>query len=209
VRNPFTALRVVEEGVVLYEQHARRLSVWGSPWERTWLDFSRDARPGAYALEVVEGKLAVRARGPSALRDKMASRFWVSPVADRSGPRAKEPSPSPYEGVRLEGVCTLLTSSDGLELYESCRAAVLVWESGCLRAPPADRPRVLSVTELALEEAGVLERAPLEARGQSPLLLVNAVKGVCLPDVPGRLPPPPVAVARVQEVLRASTRRGR
>lgn len=192
----YTALRVTEAGVVLFDAHRRRLGPW---WASAFDDFAARAEPGIYALKGVEGGLQVTRRDRSRLWDGIEVRFLVSPIAARVGAQAKTPSPSAWDGVRLDGVATLLTSADGAEVYESCNAAVLAWDGAGLVATPEASPRVASITAPYLLERHRHRRAPLRRDAGWPLVLVNAVAGACVPATEGAPFP-----AEVLEALRAS-----
>lgn len=203
----WTVLRVVDEGVVLRDFHAARFAGESAPVRASFERFAAESVPGIYALEAAGGVLHVHARSASRLVDGMPVRLVVSPLQAHAGPRAKAPPPGPYASVRVDGVCTLLTSPDGTELYESCTASLVAWNGAQLVLVPADRPRVASTSEAALRAFGTCASRPLWCASAEPLAVVNAVKGCCRIDVPGRDGFPQAAVARVDEVLRAATRR--
>ena len=168
----FTTLRVTEAGVVLFDQHARRL---GSV--QALADFARAAVPGVYRVVLEDGVLQTTLREESRLRDGMPLRQLPSPLPRAAGRIPKVASPGLYDAVRAPGVATLLTSEDGRELWESCSAVVLAWDGARLIAPPLDRPRVRSTAEDALDQAGLLAHAPL-APATPALLLLNALGAV-------------------------------
>ena len=99
--------------------------------------------------------------------------------------------------MRASGVATLLTDAAGGEILEACRAAVVAWD-GCLYAPPADRPVVRSVALQALSSALPVLQRPIAVRDDVPLLLVNAVVGVCVPAIAGRRSCPPDVLAAIR-----------
>lgn len=199
----YTALRVTEHGVVLFDAHRRRL---GPAWAAAFDAFAATAAPGIYGLRGVDGRLDVTRRDRSRLWEGIPVRFLPSPIADRTGPQVKSPSPSPWDAVRQDGVATLLTSSDGTELYESCTAAVLAWDGATLVATPEGSPRIASITERFLLEHHPHRRAPLRRDAGWPLVLVNAVAGACVPALDG--PPFPVEVlAALRASLAESARR--
>lgn len=203
----YTALRVTEEGVVLYEEHARRFAPAGERIAAQFQAFAASAKPGIYTLGVVDGALVATLRAASRLFDGMPVRFVVSPFASLRGRFPKPAPPNPYNDVRLDGVSTLLTSEDGREIYESCAAAIVGWDGRKLLLPPDDRPRVASVVENALRAGANVEEAPILRDSALPLALVNAVKGVCLVDVPGHPPFPVLARETIEVVLRGRTTR--
>jgi hypothetical protein len=188
--------------VVLFERHLDRLGIRGTSVEAQFRGFASEGVPGTYALRIRDGRLEVERRAGSQLRDGMPVRYLKSPLAQ---PQRKRPAPSAYDAVRAEGIATLLTSENGRELYESCRGAVLIWDGARLVAVPEERPRTLSVTEQELDAQGLLARRPILADGTEPLLLINAVKGVCVPKVPGRAHVPSEVVVAVTEALHRGT----
>jgi hypothetical protein len=199
----YTALKVSEQGVVLYEAHRRRL---GAAWEAAFDAFARTAEVGIYALRGVDGRLEVTRRDRSRLWDGIGVRFLASPVASLRGPQVKAPSPSPWDAVRVPGVATLLTSADGEEVFESCAAAVLAWDGRELVATPETSPRIASLTEPYLLERRPHRRAPLRRNAGWPLVLVNAVVGACLPTLEGPVFPAEV-LGDLRALLTASARR--
>lgn len=199
----YTALRVTESGVVLFDAHRRRL---GPAYEDAFDAFAASAEPGIYGLRGVDGLLEVTRRDRSRLFDGIPVRFRPSPIADRTGPQVKTPSPSAWDGVRQDGVATFLTSPDGAELYESCTAGVLAWDGDTLVAPPDAVPRIASVTEAFLLEAHAHRRAPLRREARWPLVLVNAVAGACVPSL-DRPPFPTAVLSALRDSLAGSARR--
>jgi hypothetical protein len=168
----FTTLRVTAAGVVLFDQHARRL---GSA--AALAAFARTATPGVYRVILEGERLHATPREESRLRDDLALRLLPSPLPRSAGRIPKPGAPGIYDAVRLPGLATLLTSEDGRELWESCSAAVIAWDGIRLVSPPLDRPRVRSTAEDALDEAGLLTHAPVSTETQS-LLLINALGAV-------------------------------
>lgn len=183
--------------MVLLREHLARFAVAGAEAEAAFRAFAAGARPGVWSLRWRADGLEVTERAGSGLVDGMPVRFAVSPFAGRTGAFAKRGPPSPYDAVRLSGVATLLTSADGSEIYESCIAAVVGWDGTRFVLPPEDRPRVRSTSEAVLVASLEFRRAPIAVGGDLPLLLVNAVKGPCVPAIPGRPPPPREAVERL------------
>lgn len=192
----YTALKVTEAGVVLFDAHRRRL---GAAWEAAFDEFAARAEPGIYGLRGAEGQLEVIRRDRSRLWSGIGVRYLVSPIVGRLGPQVKTPSPSPWDGVRQEGVATLLTSADGSEVFESCAAAVLAWDGRGLVATPETSPRVASITEPFLLERHAHRRAPIQRAAGWPVVLVNAVAGACVVELEGAEFP-----ASIQEALNHS-----
>ena len=210
----YTLLRLTASGVVLSAYHRRRLGLdVALPHGRAdagagaaFARFARDEEPGVFAAWVDEdGLLRTERRSDSVLHDDLPVRFVPSPLGDRRGPIPKPASPGPYDDVRLADCITLLTSRDGRELYEACRAAVLGWDGRRLVRPPADRPRVWSTAETAVAERLATRDAPLAVTDAMPLLLVNAVKGTCAVRTPGREAFPADVRREIETVLASRT----
>lgn len=193
----YSTLRVTAAGVVLFDEHARRLGD-----AEALSAFARTAAPGVYRVQGEPGALHFTLREESRLRDGMPLRRLPTPLPPGTGPIDKPPPPGPYDAVRAPGVATLLTAPDGSELYESCAAAVLAWDGARLLVPPDDRPRVRSTAEAALCRLGLCTRAPIAGRTEA-LLLVNAL-GLFLPA--GSTFPAPLR-ERLARALAATTRR--
>lgn len=203
----YTLLRVVEEGVVLFEEHRRRLAPAGGRIAALFDDFAGTATPGIYALRAGAGQLAFERREASRLFDGMPVRWLVSPFASRRGLFPKLPSPSEYDACRLAGVSTLLTAGDGMEIFEGCAAAVVGWDGAGFIFVPEDRPRVESTAERALRARVAFASAPILCRASLPLALVNAVAGLCLPAIPEREAIPEAACALVRAAFADTVRR--
>ena len=203
----YTTLRVDAGGVVLLEEHARRLAPLGGPALERFHAFARTAAPGVYAIATRGDGLDVTARRGSTLFDGMPWRLAPSPVGRAPGPFPKPAPPGPYAAVRAPGVATLLTSPDGTEIWEACVAAVVGWDGERLVLVPDDRPRVDSTAERAIAARLPVARAPILAAGAMPLLLVNAVKGTCTLAPQGRAPFPPAPLRAIEGVLAARTGR--
>ena len=202
-----TALKVTEAGVVLFAQHRDRLAKAGG-WAREALArFALVAQPGCYTLTAAEGELRVEVRPDSRLVDGMPVRTARSPVAGGREPIPKPPRPSSYDPLRVPGLVTLLTSADGTEILEACSSAVVGWDGRSLVFPPLDRPRVWSTSEQAIRAHLPFREAPLAASGGLALLLVNAIKGTCTIQVPGRPPFPQEVRAGIDAVFIAETAR--
>jgi hypothetical protein len=136
----------------------------------------------------------IQATPPSASRlyDTMPVRSLPSPAIDRDGPFPKPRSPGLYGQVRMPAIATLLTSSNGSEIYESCSAAVVSWDGSSIVCVPQTRPRVWSTSEAAIRDHLPVRDAPISTRSDA-ILLVNAVKGTCaLSDPHSRAFPPEV-----------------
>lgn len=206
-RTAYTTVKVIEAGVVLYQWHARRLAAAGQAVLDAFAAFSREAAPAVYTLRAAEGLLRVEPREPSRLFDGIPTRFAPTPLEPNEGAVAKPASPCRYDGVRLRGVSTLLVSADGEEIYEACSAAVVGWDGVRLLRVPSDRPRVSSTSEAALRDQLPTHEAALLRSDEVPLLLVNAVKGTCRIDLPGRPPFPEHVRESIDELLESTARR--
>ena len=200
---PYTLLRVTGRGVVLWDHHLRRLALpAGSAEAEALRRFARETEVGVWAVTTAPGRgLRAEPRAESQLRDGMPWRLESSPAAGLPGPFPKPAAPSLYDSVRREDVATLLTSPDGSEIYEACRAAVVAWDGEGLVCVPAARPRVWSTAEAAIREHLRCREAPI-APGAWPLLLVNAVKETCEPG-PAVRPSAPVAAGPFPAAVRA------
>ena len=186
---PYTLLLLTKAGIVLRDPHLRRLGLDAPGASRAREAFSRfaaRASPGPWAVWHEDGALRTEPRPGTRLREGMPVRFRISPLAGGSGPVPKSAPPSAYDAVRMPGVSTLLTSSDGAEIYEACSAAVVGWDAERLVCAPFDRPRVQSTAEAAVREHLPFVEAPLLVASRMPLLLVNALKGPCEVHLPGR-----------------------
>ena len=202
----YTTLRVIEVGVVLYDFHVERLAPEGPAGLAAFARFAREATPGVYGLAVAGDELRAERRSGSRLVEGMPVRRVVSPFAAQRGAFPKPGPPSAYDGVRLPGVATLLTSADGSEILESCVAAVLGWDGARFVCVPEDRPRVASVAEAAVRATLPFVCSPLRTDDRLSLLLLNAVAGPCLAGT-GRPPVPAEALALLTQVLQRFTRR--
>lgn len=200
----YTALRVTEAGVVLFDAHRSRL---GPAYSAAFDDFAARAEPGIYGLRGVEGRLEVTRRDRSRLWAGIPVRLLASPIATRAGAQVKTPSPSPWDSVRQDGVATLLTNLERTEIYESCAAAVLGWDGRVLIATPDASPRVASITEPYLLARHAHRRAPILVGARWPLVLVNAVAGACAPGWSEAPPFPADVLAELNATLAASARR--
>jgi hypothetical protein len=197
----YTTLRVTGGGILLWRLHLRRLAPRDQGEREAVERFASAAEPGVYSVWLEDGRLGVERRPGSRLRDGIPTRVVVSPVAGLPGPLPKPRPPCVYDGVRMAGVATLLTSADGTEFLEGCAAAVVGWDGHSLVVVPEDRPRVVSLAETAVRAhlSPVCRRLPVD--DGMPLLLVNAVRPTCQPHVPGRPPFPVAAREAVERVL--------
>lgn len=200
----WTAVKVVTSGVVLFEEHLRRLSPAGPAVFDQFRAFARDASPGAWILRVVGDELEAESF-TSSMRDAAPVRTCVSPFADRTGAFPKPARPSAYHSLRQPGVVTLLTSTDGEELFETCTASLVSWDGSRLILVPDDRPRVDATSERFLARTFDVVRRPIRADGQ-PLLAVNAVKGTCTLAT-DRTPFPADVLQAIDQALLSSARR--
>lgn len=203
----YTTLRVTNEGVVLFEHHLRRLAAAGDVVRDRFLLFAKHAYPGIYSVRAIGTELFVEWREESRLRDGMPVRYAVSPFTGQIGPFPKPPPPSPYDRVRAPGVATLLTDAAGREVLESCSAAVVSWRGEGLLLVPDEAPRVDSSAERALAAGLPGARGSIRVDDDGPIALVNAVKGICTLETPGRAPFPHAVRGAIEELLRSTTRR--
>lgn len=203
----YTTLRITEDGVVLHDAHLARFSRVGAEAEKAFRTFVHEAGPGIWSVRWEDGNLTTTRREASSLRDGIPVRFAVSPFAARSGAHPKPASPNPYDEVRLRGVATLLTSTDGREILESCTAAVVGWDGEKPVLPPEDRPRVASTSESVVRQHVEVKSAPLMVDSTMPIALVNAVAGVVRIDLPDRAPFPDEAVALIRQAFAKETAR--
>ncbi len=176
----YTTLRVVETGIWLYEEHAKRLGP-NPKIQYAFEAFAAAATPGIYALTAKGDQLDVSARDRSMLFDLIPLTYATSPVLNRNGLFEKRVSPCEYDAVRQAGIATLLTSADGNEIYEASVASVLAWDGTSLVAVPTDRPRTASTAEAWITRHFKFRRSPLLRSERWPLALINAVYGVCVP----------------------------
>jgi hypothetical protein len=203
----FTTLRVNENGVLLYSQHEQRFRNAGEDAVRAYRQFAADATQGVYNL-FWDGKiLLVKERGESTLFDGMPVRFMVSPIANLKNRIDKPMPPSIYSNFVETNISTLLTSADGKEIFESCRASVIAWNGKNIIRVPDDRPAVRSTMERLLKEMpGVIEE-PILKDSAYPIALVNAVKCTCTLTIEGRNEFPVEELERIREVYMATAKR--
>jgi hypothetical protein len=194
----FTALRLTRAGgVPLFEGHVRRL---GEDSRGALRHFASLSAEGVYRVSWDGKQLTTTLRRPSRLVEGMPTRFAVSPFAGQRGRFPKPGPPSPYEGVRVEGVATLLTDATGEELYEACVASVVAWDGQSLVLVPEDVPAVASVAEAELAAKCAVRRARILVKSDWPLLLINAV-ATCEPNLAGRAPFPADQRALIDRLL--------
>jgi hypothetical protein len=167
----YTTLRVTELGVVLYEAHRARL---GPAAERAFDAFAASAAPGVYSLSFTDQQLTVIPRAGSRSSDGQPTRRMVSPFVGQHGAFAKRGSPTPYDGVRVAAVTTLLTDASLTEVYESCVASVVAWNGSSVVVVPDDRPRVDSLADRFVREHVSHAVEPIRA-DHAALLVINAV----------------------------------
>jgi hypothetical protein len=200
----FTALRVTPgSSIPLFDGHVRRL---GEESRGALRHFASLAAEGVYRVSWDGVQLTTKLRGPSRLKEGMPTRFAISPFAGQRGRFPKPGPPSPYEGVRVEGVSTLLTDAAGEELYESCLASVVAWDGESLVLTPEDAPAVASVAEAEVGEKLPVRRAKILVRSAWPLLLINAVAPTCQVSVPGRAVFPADQRAKLEALLGVSSK---
>jgi hypothetical protein len=204
----YTTLRVGPSGVYLYERHRRRLDEGSVALESGVFErFASAALEGIYALEQTPEGLRVSRRCSSRLHDGIELATAASPVVQLEGPQPKQGSPSPWDLVRKPGIEALLTNADGTEVYESSAASVLAWDGELLVAAPLNRPRVASLAERHFLDHRAHRRAPIFIESRWPIILVNAVVGVCVPHLEGRDAFPEHVVRELRETFEASARR--
>lgn len=202
----YTTLRVTGAGIVLHDFHVERLTPEGAAGLSAFARFASEAAPGVYGVTLAGGELRVERRAGSSLVEGMPVRLMVSPFAAQRGAFPKPGPPSAYDDVRLPGVATLLTTTDGSEILESCVAAVLGWDGTHFVGVPEDLPRVASVAEAAVRATLPFVRSPLRTGDCLPLILINAVAGHCTISA-GRPPVPAEAVMLLMQVMQRFTRR--
>ena len=193
----YTTLRVSARGTVLFEDHAQRLGpLVRAPIER----FAATASEGIYAVQALGSELLIERRRGTRLIEGLEARFMVSPVVARAGPFAKPAPPSPYDSVRAAGALTLLTNSEGDEIYETCVASVMAWDGQSLVLVPSSRPRVLSTAETFVAREFRHRRSPIRRESDWGLLVMNAVASVT-PVFPERQPFDPALLAEIRAAV--------
>lgn len=198
--NAYTSLRVINEGIVVFEQHRARL--FSHP---AFDDFSRDANNGNYTLQIIENVLHVSRFESSKIYDSIACRYLRSPIVNREGFQTKQAPPNAWSEVRIPNVATLLTQIDDDEILESCSATVLAFENGVLTAVPDERPRIRSTAEIEILRCLPHQKKPILRQHQWPFVLVNAVALVVVPEQTA--PPTKQMIEPLLEVLLRSAKR--
>lgn len=194
----YTVLRVTDQRMPLFEEHVQRL---GEASRAPLRHFLSQAQGGVYRVTWDGAELKTTRRSDSRLKEGSPTRFVVSPFADRRGRFAKPAPPSPYDGVRVEGVTSLLTDPLGEEIYEACVAGIVAWDGGSLVLPPEEVPAVASVAERRIATQLSPRRARIGVDSDWPILLINAVVGTCKVNIPGRGSFPATVRAHLDVVL--------
>ena len=202
----YTVLRVTEEGVPLFEEHVQRL---GETSRAPLRHFVTQAQGGVYRVTWDGAELKTTRRSDSRLKEGSPTRFVVSPFADRRGRFAKPAPPSLYDGVRVEGITSLLTDPLGEEIYEACVAGIVAWDGASLVLPPEDVPAVASVAERRIVTQLSPRRARVLVESDWPILLINAVVGTCKVKIAGRGSFPATVRAHLDVVLTSPSPFGR
>lgn len=184
----WTTLRVAPEGIVLFALHRARIGPEGVAALQRFDDFCASAEPGIWSVGISGEETLATHREESRLFDGIPVRRARSPIAGLPGPIAKPAPDGPYAAVRSAGVATLLESTDGTELLESCSASIVRWDGARFLCVPLDRPRVDSVAERAIRAALPVIDAPFPSsaigRDDASVFLLNAVV-LCSPSLPG------------------------
>lgn len=199
----YTVLRVIDSGVVLFAEHARRLSADKGKALEAFRAFAQSVAPGVYRVDWRDGTLHHTLHEGEAPQANQPVRFVVSPFAGAVGLIPKPGPPNAYEAVRVPGVTTLLTSADGGELLESCSAALVGWNGEAFVLPPDDRPHVDSTSVRALRRLFPTVCAPLLKEGWLPLFVMNAVRGPMALELPGHESIPYAVLKSLERVFEA------
>lgn len=203
----FTTLKINDAGVLLYDKHEQRFLNAGEDALKAYKQFAKDAKPGAYTLNWDGKNLLIKVRGESTLFDGMPVRFMASPIANLNTRIDKPMPPSIYTNLVELTISTLLTSADGKEIYESCRASVIAWNGKNIVRVPNDRPAVNSTMEMLLHEMPNVVEEPIMKDSDYPIALVNAVKCTCTIAVEGRKEFPKEQLEKIKEAYLASAKR--
>lgn len=203
----FTTLKINDNGVLLYSLHEERFRKAGNEAVQAYRKFATNAVPGVYNLYWDGKHLLVKTREGSSLFDGMPVRYRVSPIANMKNRIDKPMPPSIYTGLVELNISTLLTSADGKEIFESCRASVVAWNGKNIIRVPDDRPAVMSTMEQLLSKVTNVMEEPIVADSDYPIALVNAVKCICTVSMEGRNEFPAEQVRRIQEIYLATARR--
>ncbi len=203
-----TSFIVNEAGVVLYDYHLWRLKSETPEVRQAFQQFCSQALPGVYRATINENQIEIVTRSSSQLFDGMPVRYRVSPFWGKSsGWFPKPSSPCAYDEMRVSGMATLLTCSQGKEIWESCSASLVGWDGDCYILAPEKLPRVASVSEQAIKDNLLWKEATMGVEETIPLALINAVKGVCVPHIAGRESFPAKAKAKIEDLFVRLTRR--
>ncbi len=203
----FTTLKINDNGVLLYSQHEQRFRIAGNDALKAYRQFAAEAAQGVYNL-VWDGKnVLVKVRDESTLFDGMPVRYMISPIAHLKNRIDKPMPPSIYSSFVELAISTLLTSSDGKEIYESCRASVIAWNGKNIIRVPDNRPAVKSTMEMFLKEMPNVIEEPILKDSDYPIALVNAVKCTCTISVEGRKEFPAKQLEKIKEAYLASAKR--
>jgi hypothetical protein len=119
--------------------------------------------------------------------------------------QVKTASPSAWSNVRIPNIATLLSSRDGAEIFESCSASLLCFDGDLLISAPETRPRIRSTAEYAIRNELPSVERPIFTSDMLPMVLVNAVAGVVIPQQSN--PPRQTQVEVLRQVLVRSARR--
>ncbi|MBN1962328.1 MAG: hypothetical protein JW841_15450 [Deltaproteobacteria bacterium] len=198
---PYTSLRLTERGIVLKDFHMRRLQAAGPNADAALEQLAKDKKPGCYSVWAEDKVWRIEPRGESRLYDGMPIRYLPSPLLGKVGPCAKTASPNPYDAVRTLGIATLLTSANGEEIFESCSAAVIGWDGNQFICVPENNPHVWSTSEAAIRKYMPFISAPIKISDTFPVILVNAIKGVCTITTTDRQDMPQKVIKQLEELF--------
>lgn len=201
IQPAYTVLRITPaKEVPLRRRHAERL---GHAAEASFTSFLKSAAPGIHRVWWDGTSLGSAAVAASRLFEGIPVRLLPSPFSRSVGAFPKPRAPSPYDGVRLANVATLLTNPGGTAIQEACSAGVIAWNGHSVVLVPEATPRVASLAEAALAAHEPVTRALIATDASWPLLLCNAVVGTCA--ITSARPPFPADVrARLDAILSSS-----
>ncbi len=203
----FTTLRINDDGVLLYALHEERFRNSGEDAILSYRKFALEAKAGVYNLTWDGENLLVKERGESNLFDGMPARYRVSPIAHLKNRIDKPAPPSIYSNLVEPTISTLLTSADGKEIYESCRASIISWNGKNIIRVPDNRPAVKSTMERLLKDMPDVIEEPILVDSAYPITLINAVKCTCTISVEGRNPFPIEQLEKIKEAFLATAKR--